>query len=73
MPTTAGTKENPWALKTPPGTSEFRAYRDTKVDPPAPVVQVGKTELRYHLRCLEDPHAMLQAVPRKTEWSAGMA
>ena len=28
-------------------------------DPPALVVQVGKTELRYHLRCLDDLHAML--------------
>jgi hypothetical protein len=25
------------------------------------VVQVGKTELRYHLRCIEDLHAMLKA------------
>ena len=23
-----GTKENPWLLKTPPGTAEFEAYRD---------------------------------------------
>jgi hypothetical protein len=57
----AGTKENPWILKTPPGTSEFQAYRDETANPPALVVQVGKTELRYHLRCLEDLHAMLQA------------
>src|SRR6202167_238755 len=60
MPTTAGTKQNPWTLKTPPGTSEFQAYRDEKADPPALVVQVGKTELRYHLRCLEDLPAMLK-------------
>jgi hypothetical protein len=62
MPTTtAGTKQNPWTLKTPPGTSEFLAYRDTTADPPALVVQAGKTELRYHLRCIEDLHAMLKA------------
>lgn len=61
MPTTAGTNENPWTLKTPSGTSEFQAYRDPAAKPPALVVQVGKTELRYHLRCLEDLHAMLQA------------
>ena len=30
-------------------------------DPPALVCQVGKTELRYHLRCLDDLHAMLKA------------
>src|ERR1700685_1580171 len=61
MPTTAGTKQNPWTLKTPPGTSEFQAYRDPAADPPALVVQVGKTELRYHLRCITDLHAMLKA------------
>jgi hypothetical protein len=58
--TTAGTKENPWNLKTPPGSSEFQAYRDETASPPALVVQVGKTELRYHLRCIEDLHAMLK-------------
>src|ERR1700680_2754005 len=61
MPTAAGTKQNPWKLKTPPGTSEFTAYRDEAATPPALVVQVGKTELRYHLRCIEDLHAMLKA------------
>lgn len=54
-----GTKESPWALKTPPGTSDFEAYRDDAADPPALVVQVGKTQLRYHARCVEDLHAML--------------
>jgi hypothetical protein len=55
-----GTKDDPWTLKTPPGTSEFQAWRDEDADPAALVVQVGKTELRYHLRCLDDLHAMLQ-------------
>lgn len=59
--TAAGTKENPWKLTTPPGSSEFEAYRDETADPPALVVQVGKTQLRYHLRCIEDLHAMLKA------------
>lgn len=54
-----GTKESPWVLKTPPGTSEFEAYRDPAADPPALVVQVGKTQLRYHLRALDDLEAML--------------
>ena len=54
-----GTAEDPWVLKTPPGTSEFEAYRDPDAAPPALVVQVGATELRYHLRCIEDLHAML--------------
>jgi hypothetical protein len=56
-----GTREKPWALKTPPGTSEFEAFRDDTLDPPALVVRVGKTELRYHLRCIEDLHALLTA------------
>jgi hypothetical protein len=54
-----GTKASPWQLKTPPGTSDFEAYRDPTLDPPALVVRVGKTELRYQLRCVEDLHAML--------------
>jgi len=55
----SGTAEKPWILKTPPGTSEFEAYRDPQADPPALVVQVGKTQLRYQLRCIDDLHAML--------------
>jgi len=54
-----GTKDKPWELKTPPGTSEFQAYRDEEADPAALVVQVGKTQLRYHLRAIDDLHAML--------------
>lgn len=54
-----GTHDAPWQLATPPGTAEYEAYRDDKADPPALVVQVGKTQLRYHLRCIEDLHAML--------------
>lgn len=57
----AGTRESPWQLKTPPGSSEFEAFRDQALDPPALVVRVGKTELRYHLRCIDDLHAMLRA------------
>lgn len=55
-----GTKEDPWTLKTPPGSSEFQAYRDETANPPALVVTVGTTELRYHLRALADLHAMLK-------------
>ena len=55
-----GTRADPWVLTTPPGTSEFTAFRDDSLDPPALVVQVGKTELRYHLRALDDLHAMLK-------------
>jgi hypothetical protein len=47
-------------LKTPSGGSEFTAFRDESLDPPALVVQAGKYELRYHLRCLDDLEAMLR-------------
>lgn len=57
----SGTKDDPWILTTPPGTSEFEAWRDDAADPPALVVQVGKTQLRYHLRCIEDLADMLRA------------
>ncbi len=55
-----GTADDPWVLLTPPGKSEYEAYRDPGADPPALVVQVGATELRYHLRCIDDLHAMLK-------------
>jgi Family of unknown function (DUF6855) len=55
----AGTKDDPWTLTTPPGKSEFTAYRAPDADPPALVVQVGSTELRYHLSAIDDLHAML--------------
>lgn len=57
----AGTKDKPWKLRTPSGTSEYEMYRDESADPPALVCQVGTTQLRYYLRCIEDLHAMLKA------------
>jgi hypothetical protein len=48
-------------LKTPSGGSEYTMFRDESLDPPALVCRVGKTELRYHLRALDDLHAMLKA------------
>jgi Family of unknown function (DUF6855) len=56
-----GTPEHPWQLKTPPGTSEYQMHRDETADPPVLVCKVGKTELRYDLRCLKDLHDMLKA------------
>ena len=53
-----GSKADPWLLKTPPGTSEFKAYRDESITPPALVVWVGKTELRYDLRAI-NPRARI--------------
>ena len=56
----AGTAAEPWVLTTPSGGSEYTAYRDETLEVPALVVKVGKTELRYELRCIEDLHAMLK-------------
>jgi hypothetical protein len=55
-----GTKESPWKLKTPPGSSEYEMYRDETADPPSLVCVVGKTTLSYQLRALDDLHAMLK-------------
>ena len=55
----AGTKDDPWVLKTPPGSSEYTMYRDEKADPPALVCQVGSTTLKYRLRAIDDLHRWL--------------
>lgn len=60
-----GTKEDPWVLKTAPGTSEYSMYRDEASDPPALVCQVGSTTLKYQLRALEDLHLWLM---EKVDW-----
>ena len=60
MATGTGTREDPWILKTPPGTSEYQMYRDESADPPAIICQVGGTQLKYQLRAIEDLHRMLK-------------
>ena len=55
-----GTREDPWVLKTLPGTSEYRMWKDEDADPPALVCQVGTTTLSYQLRCLNDLQKMLE-------------
>jgi hypothetical protein len=67
-PETTGTPEAHWHLKTPAGTSGYEAWRDAALEPPALVVQVGKTQLRYQLRCIDDLYAMLKAYG---DWMAG--
>lgn len=57
----AGTRDDPWQLTTPPGTSEYTMYTDETADPPQIVCQVGSTRLTYQLRAIEDLHAMLDA------------
>ena len=56
-----GTPEDPWVLQTPSLQSEYLMARASDADPPALICTVGKTELRYHLRAIEDLHAMLVA------------
>lgn len=55
------TKENPWHLKTPPGTSDYTIHVDEKEGTRILVCTVGKTVLHYDARCIEDLHAMLTA------------
>ena len=56
-----GTKDDPWQLKTPPGSSDITLWRDTSATPPALVCIEGGTELRYHITAPEDLAAMLKA------------
>jgi hypothetical protein len=56
-----GTAEDPWLLRTPPGKAEYQMWKDGD----ELVCQVGATQLRYHLRAIEDLHAMLR---RHGDW-----
>ena len=60
MATGSGTKDDPWQLKTPPGTSDYTIYRDDAADPPQLVCQVGSTRLGYQARAIDDLHAWLK-------------
>lgn len=61
----AGTKTSPWELTTPSGSSTYLMYRDEISSPPSLVCIVGKTELRYQLRAIDDLHAMLK---KRGDW-----
>jgi hypothetical protein len=61
----SGEEDDPWILKTPPQTSEYRAWRDETAKPPALVVQVGTTRLSYQLRAIKDLQAMLE---KRGDW-----
>jgi len=52
-----GTKDSPWELKTPPGTSEYSMFKD---EDGTIVCTVGKTILKYDARSIDDLHAMLK-------------
>ena len=60
-----GTKENPWKLKTPPGTSEYEMYKDEKDGKEILVCTVGKTVLHYDFHAIADLHAILK---KHGEW-----
>lgn len=62
-----GSKDDPWELSTPPGTSSYTMYRDDDADPPRLVCVVGSTTLSYDARCIEDTLAMLTA---RGDWMA---
>ncbi len=56
----AGTKDDPWVLKTPPGSSEYTMYQDLAADPPQLVCQVGSTKLTYLAQAIDDLHQWLR-------------
>lgn len=55
-----GTKEFPWLLKTPPGTSDYSMHKDVKDGREILVCIVGKTILQYDFKCIKDLHQMLK-------------
>jgi hypothetical protein len=55
-----GTKDDPWKLKTPSGTSDIVLWRDPSLHPPALVCLASGAELRYHISAPEDLAAMLR-------------
>jgi hypothetical protein len=60
MATLNRTQENPWKLKTPPGTSEYTMHVDERDGKKVLVCTVGTTILFYDARSIEDLHAMLK-------------
>lgn len=54
------TKDEPWKLKTPPGTSEYTMHVEEKDGKEVLVCTVGKTVLHYDIRAINDLHAMLK-------------
>ncbi len=61
MATLNRTKENPWQLKTPPGTSEYTMHVEEREGKSVLTCTVGKTVLFYDARCIDDLHKMLKA------------
>jgi hypothetical protein len=61
MATGSGTKDDPWQLTTPPGSSAYTMYRDDTAEPAQIVCQVGSTKLLYDARAIDDLHQWLVA------------
>jgi hypothetical protein len=61
----SGTAADPWQLSTPSLSSSYTAWREEGASPAAIVVQVGKTELRYHASAIDDLHKMLK---KRGDW-----
>jgi hypothetical protein len=57
----SGTVDDPWQLKTPPGTSDYLMYLDQRDGQDVIVCVVGSTMLLYDKRAIDDLHAMLKA------------
>jgi hypothetical protein len=57
----SGTKEDPWVLKTPSLSSEYKAWREPDAAPPALMVEVGTTRLSYRLEAIDDLTGMLKS------------
>jgi hypothetical protein len=53
-------KNNPWKLKTPPGSSEYTMHTEEKDGKPVLVCTVGSTVLYYDARCIDDLLRMLK-------------
>jgi hypothetical protein len=54
------TKDDPWTLKTAPGTSEYTMHIDERDGTKVLVCTVGKTVLYYDARCVDDLVRMLK-------------
>ncbi|SDP31838.1 hypothetical protein SAMN04489867_2058 [Pedococcus dokdonensis] len=55
-----GTQDDPWTLKTPPGSGDYTMWRDDTAVPPQLVCQVGSTRLLYDARVIDDLAAWLR-------------
>ena len=60
MTTLDRTKDHPWVLKTPPGTSEYTLHVEAINGKQVLVCTVGNTILHYDARCIDDLYAMLK-------------